>query len=97
LIHSATVCSAEPSSVKPDVSVSETEWSKISRTLDETSELTTADPDDWRTPLLRYLENPSYIVDRKVKCQSLNNGMLDNTLSPDYRWFIIKMLGFESI
>jgi hypothetical protein len=25
-----------------------------------------AGPDDWRTSLVRYLENPGYITDRKV-------------------------------
>jgi hypothetical protein len=40
----------------------------------------TADPDDWRTPLVRYLENPGYIADRKVRWQALKYVMLDNTL-----------------
>jgi hypothetical protein len=25
------------------------------------------DPDDWRTPLVRYLENPGHIADRKIR------------------------------
>jgi hypothetical protein len=29
-----------------------------------------AKPDDWRTPLVRYLENPGHIVDRKVRRQA---------------------------
>jgi hypothetical protein len=39
-----------------------------------------ADPDDWRTPLVYYLENPSHIADRKVRRQALKYVMLDNAL-----------------
>jgi hypothetical protein len=35
---------------------------------------------DWRTPLIRYLENPGHIADRKVQWQALKCVMLDNTL-----------------
>jgi hypothetical protein len=45
-VHGAKICSTEPSSAKPDVSISETGGSRISRILDESSETTTADPDD---------------------------------------------------
>jgi hypothetical protein len=41
--------------------------------------MTMTDPDDWKTPLLRYLENPSHIADRKVRRQALKYVMLDNT------------------
>jgi hypothetical protein len=37
------------------------------------------DLDDWRTPLIRYLENPDHIADRKVQRQALKYVMLDNT------------------
>jgi hypothetical protein len=40
----------------------------------------TADADDWRTPLVHYLENPCHIADRKVRWQALKYVMLDNTL-----------------
>jgi hypothetical protein len=70
-MHSATVYSTEPSSAKPDVSVSETGGSRISRISDEASKMTTGDPDDWRTPLVRYLENSGHITDRKVQRQAL--------------------------
>jgi hypothetical protein len=40
----------------------------------------TANPDDWRTPLVRYLDNPDHIVDRKVWRQALKYSLLDNTL-----------------
>jgi hypothetical protein len=46
----------------------------------ESSETTTTDPDDWRAPLIRYLENTSHIADRKVWCQALKYVMLDNIL-----------------
>jgi hypothetical protein len=77
---SATICSAEPSSMKLDGPVSETRGSKISRNSDQTSEMMTADPDDWRTPLVRYLENTGHITDRKVRHQALKYVMFDNTL-----------------
>jgi hypothetical protein len=37
-------------------------------------------PDDWRTPLVRYLDNPGHIADRKVRWKALKYVMLDNTL-----------------
>jgi hypothetical protein len=40
----------------------------------------TVGPDDWRTPLVHYLENPGHITDRKVRRQALKYVMLDNTL-----------------
>jgi hypothetical protein len=79
-IHSAIVCSAEPSLAKPDVLVSETRGSGISRISDEASKMTTANPDDWRTPLVHYLENRGHSADRKVQCQALKYVVLDNTL-----------------
>jgi hypothetical protein len=72
--------SAEPSSAKSDGLVFETEGSKISRTSDESSETVTVGPNDWRTPLVRYLENPGDIADRKVQRQASKYVMLDNTL-----------------
>jgi hypothetical protein len=50
-IHSAKICSVEPSSAKPDSLVSEMEGSGISSTLDKSSEMAMADPKDWRAPL----------------------------------------------
>jgi hypothetical protein len=79
-MHSATVCSAERSSAKLDVLVPGIGGSRISRILDETSKTTTVDPDDWRTPLIRYLENPSHIANRKVQRQGLKYVVLDNAL-----------------
>jgi hypothetical protein len=63
---SATIYSAEPSSVKPDGLISETIGSRISRISDESSEMMAANPGDWRTPRVCYLENPGHIADRKV-------------------------------
>jgi hypothetical protein len=76
---SVTIHSTGPRSAKPDGPVSKTGGSKVSRILDEASEMTTADPDDWRTPLVRYLENSGHIVDMKVRCQALKYVMLHNT------------------
>jgi hypothetical protein len=38
------------------------------------------EPDDWRTPLIHYLENPGHIADRKVQRQALKYVVLDITL-----------------
>jgi hypothetical protein len=40
----------------------------------------TVDPDDWRTPLVHFLESPGHIAKRKVRWQVLKYVMLDNTL-----------------
>jgi hypothetical protein len=80
LMHSVRVCSAKLSSTKLDAPVSETGESGISRISDEASKMTMVIPDDWRTPLVHYLENPSPIVDRKVQRQALKYVVLDNTL-----------------
>jgi hypothetical protein len=79
-MRSVTICSIKPDSVKPDGPVSETGGSGISRNSDDSSETMTTDPDDWETPLVRYLKNPSHIADRKVRRQALKYVMLDNTL-----------------
>jgi hypothetical protein len=42
--------------------------------------MTTTDPDDWRTPLVRYLESPGHIADRKVRRQTLKYVILDSIL-----------------
>jgi hypothetical protein len=42
-MYSVTVCSAEPCSAKPDVLVSETGGSRISRMTDEASKTTTTE------------------------------------------------------
>jgi hypothetical protein len=65
-MHNVAVYSAEPDSTKLDGLVVEIGGSKISMNSDDSSEMTMIDPDDWRTPLVRYLENPSHIADRKV-------------------------------
>jgi hypothetical protein len=63
---SMTIYFVEPSSAKLDGLISKTGGSKISRTLDESSETMTTVPNDWRTTLVCYLGNPSHIADRKV-------------------------------
>jgi hypothetical protein len=79
-MHSATICSTEPSSTKLDSPVSKTKGSRISRASDKAGKTMMADSDDWRTPLVRYLKNPSHIADRKVRQQALKYVMLNNTL-----------------
>jgi hypothetical protein len=56
-IRSAKICSAEPSSVKSDSPIFETGGSEIFRTSDKSCETMMADPENWRTPLVHYLEN----------------------------------------
>jgi hypothetical protein len=65
---------------KLDSPVSETKGSGISRTTDETSKMRMTDPDDWRTPLVHYLENSGHIADKKVQRQTLKYVMHDNTI-----------------
>jgi hypothetical protein len=48
--------------------------------LDELSETMKVDPDDWRTPLVRYLDRSGHIADRKFWRQALKYVMLDNIL-----------------
>jgi hypothetical protein len=79
-MYNATVCSVGSSPAKPDYPVSEIGGSEIFRIIDESSKMTTVDPDDWRTPLVRYLENPGHIAGSKVRRQALKYDMLDNTL-----------------
>jgi hypothetical protein len=66
LMQTTEISSAEPSSAKLDGPVLEIGGSRISRSWYELSKMTTAEPDDWRTPLIRYLENLGHIADRKV-------------------------------
>jgi hypothetical protein len=44
------------------------------------SKITMTDPNDWRTPLIRYLKNLGHIADRKVRCQALKYVILSNSL-----------------
>jgi hypothetical protein len=95
-MHNAKICSAKPSSTKLDNPHSETGGPGIFRTSNKFSETTTIDPNDWRTPLIRYLEDPGHIADRKVRRQALKYAVLDNTL---YRrtidGLLLKCLGLD--
>jgi hypothetical protein len=62
-MHNAKIYSDKPSSTKPDVPESEIRGSSISRGLDNLGEITMAEPMDWMTPLIHYLENPSHVID----------------------------------
>jgi hypothetical protein len=89
LMHRATICSAKLSLAKPNGPVSKIGRSRISRIADKSSKTMTTGHDDWRTPLVHYLENPSHIADRKVQRQALKYVMLDNTLyHQTIDWFI---------
>jgi hypothetical protein len=77
---SAHICSTEPGSAKLNGLVSKTGGSRISRNSDNLGETMMDNLDDWRTPMLHYLENPKHIADRKVRQQALKYVILDNTL-----------------
>jgi hypothetical protein len=62
----AEICSVESNSTKPDGPVSKTRGSRISRSSYDLGKMTMTKPDDWRAPLVRYLENPNHNTDRKV-------------------------------
>jgi hypothetical protein len=79
-VYNAIVYFVRPSPAKPDSPISKTRGSEIFRTSDTSSEIMMADPDDWRTHLVHYLENPGSIVDRKVQRQALKYVILDSTL-----------------
>jgi hypothetical protein len=54
------------------------------------------DADDWRTPLICYLENPGHIADRKVRQQALKYVVLDNTLySQTIDGLLLRCLGSD--
>jgi hypothetical protein len=74
------IYSAESSSAKSDGSISETGGSGISRSSDDLGETTMGKADDWRPPLIRYLESHGHIIDRKVWWEALKYIMLDNSL-----------------
>jgi hypothetical protein len=50
------------------------------RSSDNSGEMMTVKPNDWRTPLVHYFKNPDHIANRKVRQQALNYVVLDNTL-----------------
>jgi hypothetical protein len=79
-MYSAKICSTEQGSTKLDVPELETGGSSISRGSDDLGETMAAKPVDWRTPLIRYLENPDYVIDTKVRQQALKYVLLDHNL-----------------
>jgi hypothetical protein len=79
-MHSAKICSAEPSPTKLDVPDSEIGGFGISRDSDDLDETAATKPVDWRTPLILYLDNPSHVIDTKVWRQALKYILLDYDL-----------------
>jgi hypothetical protein len=75
-MRSAAIYSAEPDPAKLDGLILETGGSRISKNSDDSSETMTINSNDWRSPLVHYLENPGHIVDRKVRWQVLKYVML---------------------
>ena len=64
MLESVTICMAEQHDNSSDIL--------------ETSNV--AEPNDWRRPLVSYLENPSQSVDRKLRQQALKYTLLDGEL-----------------
>ena len=64
MLEAVTICVAEQHDGSSDVL--------------ETSSF--AEPNDWRRPLISYLENPSQSVDRKLRRQALKYTLLDEEL-----------------
>jgi hypothetical protein len=79
-MQGAEICYAELYSAKLDSPVLETGWSGIFRSSDDLGETMMTKPNDWRTPLIHYLENPGQFDDRKVRRQALKYVVHDNTL-----------------
>jgi hypothetical protein len=77
---SAIIYFAEPDSAELDGPILEIGCSRTSRNSGQSSESMTIDPDDWRTHLVCYLENPGHIADRTVQRQTLKYVILDTTL-----------------
>jgi hypothetical protein len=75
-MYSAKIYSTELSSAKLNVPKSETEGSGISNGSDDLDETATAKTDDWRTPLVCYLENPDHVIYTKVQWQALKYVLL---------------------
>jgi hypothetical protein len=63
-----------------DAPISKTGGSRFSRSSKNLSKMMMVEPDDWRAPLIRYLENPNNSVVRKVRRQALKYVVLDNDL-----------------
>jgi hypothetical protein len=79
-MHSAKIYFPEPSSTKLDVPDLETGGSSISRGSDDLGETVVAEPMDWRTPLILYLDNLGHVIDTKVRRQALKYIFLDYDL-----------------
>jgi hypothetical protein len=79
-MHSPKFCYAEQSSAKLDVPELETRGSGISRGSDNLGKISAAEPVDWRTPLIHYLENLGHVIDTKVRQQALKYILLDHDL-----------------
>jgi hypothetical protein len=79
-MHSAKICSAELGSAEQNVPELEIGGSGISRGSDDLGESVATEPIDWRTPLIRYLENPGHVIDTKVRRQDLKYALLDHDL-----------------
>jgi hypothetical protein len=79
-MQGAEIYFAEPSLAKLEGLVSKTGGSRISRNSNDLGEITTIELDDWRIPLVHYLEDSNHIADRKVRWQALKYVVLNNNL-----------------
>jgi hypothetical protein len=72
-----------------DAGFSKSRGSRIYRSSDNLGKMMMAKSDDWRTPLVHYLENPNHVADRKIQRQALKYVVLDTDL---YRCTIDELL-----
>ena len=81
---------------KQEVPVSEIGISGFDRVFGSSMETTAAEPKDQISPMVRYLENPGHIFDRKVRRHALKYVYLI-IVSPNNRSVALEMLGFGSL
>jgi hypothetical protein len=79
-MHSSKICSDKSSSAKPDVPESETGGYGIFRGSVDLAETAMTKFEDWRAPLVHYLENLDHVIDQKVQRQALKFVLLDHDL-----------------
>jgi hypothetical protein len=79
-MHTAEICSTQPSLAKSEVPESKTGGSGISRSSDNSDKTMTVESDNWKTPLVCYLDNLSRVTDIKVQQQVLKYILLDHDL-----------------
>jgi hypothetical protein len=79
-MHNAKIGSAKSSSARSDIPKSKTGGFDISRGSYDLGKIATTELEDWRVPLVCYLENLGHVIDGKVRWQALKYILLDHDL-----------------